>query len=157
MTGTLTTMSKIKLSVLILTTALLSSCGFHTPVKNTSLNATIVSESSNAFANELKTRFNQEAIQNLTIQIGAEVQKQQTASYKSGNTVNSYTLSLSVPVKVFDADQKLLLSQSLTSKLHLNKIDSSQADRLQIEESYTQLRNTLIKKLIRRLSKLNEN
>jgi hypothetical protein len=39
----------------------------------------------------------------------------------------------------------------------LSKITSSQANRLQIEESYTQLRNTLIKKLIRRLSKLNAN
>ena len=151
-------MSKINLSVLIITTALLSSCGFHTPIKNTPLNASIVSEKSNAFASELKTRFNQSANQNLTIQIGPEVQKQQTSSYTSGNVVNSYTLSLSVPVKVYNADQKLLLAQDLKASLHLSKITSStQADRLQIEESYTQLRNTLIKKLIRRLSKLNAN
>ena len=150
-------MSKINLSVLIITTALLSSCGFHTPIKNTPLNASIVSEKSNTFASELKTRFNQSANQNLTIQIGPEVQKQQTSSYTSGNVINSYTLSLSVPVKVYNADQKLLLAQDLKASLHLSKITSSQADRLQIEESYTQLRNTLIKKLIRRLSKLNEN
>lgn len=150
-------MSKINLSVLIITTALLSSCGFHTPIKNTPLNATIVSEKSNAFASELKTRFNQSANQNLTIQVGPEVQKQQTSSYTSGNVVNSYTLSLSVPIKVYSANQKLLLAQDLKASLHLSKITSSQADRLQIEESYTQLRNTLIKKLIRRLSKLNAN
>lgn len=150
-------MSKINLSVLIITTALLSSCGFHTPIKNTPLNASIVSEKSNAFASELQTRFNQSANQNLTIQIGSEVQKQQTSSYTSGNAINSYTLSLSVPVKVYSADQKLLLAQDLKASLHLSKITSSQADRLQIEESYTQLRNTLIKKLIRRLSKLNAN
>ena len=150
-------MSKINLSVLIITTALLSSCGFHTPIKNTPLNASIVSEKSNAFASELQTRFNQSANQNLTIQIGSEVQKQQTSSYTSGNTINSYTLSLSVPVKVYSADQKLLLAQDLKASLHLSKITSSQADRLQIEESYAQLRNTLIKKLIRRLSKLNAN
>ncbi|MDC0430593.1 LPS assembly lipoprotein LptE [Candidatus Thioglobus sp.] len=150
-------MSKINLSVLIITAALLSSCGFHTPIKNTPLNASIVSEKSNAFASELKTRFNQSANQNLTIQVGPEVQKQQTSSYTSGNVVNSYTLNLSVPVKVYNADQKLLLAQDLKASLHLSKITSSQADRLQIEESYTQLRNTLIKKLIRRLSKLNEN
>ena len=151
-------MSKINLSVLIITAALLSSCGFHTPIKNTPLNASIVSEKSNAFASELKTRFNQSANQNLTIQVGPEVQKQQTSSYTSGNVVNSYTLNLSVPVKVYNADQKLLLAQDLKASLHLSKITSStQADRLQIEESYTQLRNTLIKKLIRRLSKLNAN
>ena len=150
-------MSKINLSVLIITAALLSSCGFHTPIKNTPLNATIVSEKSNAFASELKTRFNQSANQNLTIQVGPEVQKQQTSSYTSGNVVNSYTLSLSVPIKVYSANQKLLLAQDLKASLHLSKITSSQANRLQIEESYTQLRNTLIKKLIRRLSKLNAN
>jgi outer membrane lipopolysaccharide assembly protein LptE/RlpB len=150
-------MSKFNLSVLIITAALLSSCGFHTPIKNTPLNASIVSEKSNAFASELKTRFNQSANQNLTIQVGPEVQKQQTSSYTSGNVVNSYTLSLSVPVKVYSVNQKLLLAQDLKASLHLSKITSSQADRLQIEESYTQLRNTLIKKLIRRLSKLNEN
>jgi outer membrane lipopolysaccharide assembly protein LptE/RlpB len=150
-------MSKINLSVLIITAALLSSCGFHTPIKNTPLNASIVSEKSNAFASELKTRFNQSANQNLTIQVGPEVQKQQTSSYTSGNVVNSYTLSLSVPVKVYSVNQKLLLAQDLKASLHLSKITSSQADRLQIEESYTQLRNTLIKKLIRRLSKLNAN
>ena len=150
-------MSKINLSVLIITAALLSSCGFHTPIKNTPLNASIVSEKSNAFASELKTRFNQSANQNLTIQVGPEVQKQQTSSYTSGNVVNSYTLSLSVPIKVYSANQKLLLAQDLKASLHLSKITSSQANRLQIEESYTQLRNTLIKKLIRRLSKLNAN
>ena len=150
-------MSKINLSVLIIIVSLLSSCGFHTPNKKTPLNASIVSEKSNAFAIELKTRFNQSVNQNLTIQIDPEVQKQHTSSYTSGNVVNSYTLSLSVPIKVYSANQKLLLAQDLKASLHLSKITSSQADRLQIEESYTQLRNTLIKKLIRRLSKLNAN
>ena len=154
-------MSKINFLTLILVTLLLSSCGFHTPVKNTPLNAVIVSANTNEFARELQSRFNQNAVQNLTIQLGSEMRKQQTASYTSSNSVNSYTLSLSVPVKVFGAKQQLLLSQDLKANLHLSKITassaSSQADRLQIEEAYAQLRNTLIKKLIRRLSKLNEN
>ncbi|MCH9745418.1 MAG: hypothetical protein K0U04_01685 [Proteobacteria bacterium] len=151
-------MSKINFLTLILVTLLLSSCGFHTPVKNTPLNAVIVSANTNEFARELQSRFNQNAVQNLTIQLGSEMRKQQTASYTSSNSVNSYTLSLSVPVKVFGAKQQLLLSQDLKANLHLSKITAStQADRLQIEEAYAQLRNTLIKKLIRRLSKLNEN
>ena len=151
-------MSKINFLTLILVTLLLSSCGFHTPVKNTPLNAVIVSANTNEFARELQSRFNQNAVQNLTIQLGSEMRKQQTASYTSSNSVNSYTLSLSVPVKVFGAKQQLLLSQDLKANLHLSKITAStQADRLQIEEGYAQLRNTLIKKLIRRLSKLNEN
>ncbi len=150
-------MSKINLLAVILITTLLSSCGFHTPIKNTELNAVIVSDKSNTFAIELKKRFNQEAVQNLTIQIGVEIQKQQTTSYTTTNTTNSYTLSLSVPIRVFSAKQELLFSQDLRASKHLNKITSSQADRLQIEESYTQLRKTIIKKLLRRLSKLDEN
>ncbi len=150
-------MLKIALLPLILAITLLSSCGFHAPIKNTTLNAAVMSDKSNAFATELKTRFNQEAVKNLSIQIGSEVKKQQTASYTTSNTTSSYTLSLSVPVKVFNADNKLLLSQDLAASIHLSKVSSAQADRLQIEESYAQLRNTVIKKLMRRLSKLNEN
>jgi len=150
-------MSKINLLALILLSTLLSSCGFYAPAKNTTLNAIIQSEKSNKFAVELQKQFNQDAVQNLTIQIGAEIQRIQTSSYTTNNAANSYTLNLSVPVKVFDAEQQLLLSQELTANTQLNKTDSSQADRLQKEESYIQLRHTVIKKLIRRLLKLNEN
>lgn len=150
-------MSKINLLALILLSTLLSSCGFHAPVKNTTLNAIIQSEKSNKFAVELQKQFNQDAVQNLTIQIGAETQRIQASSYTTNNTANSYTLNLSVPVKVFDAEQQLLLSQELTANTQLNKTGSSQADRLQKEESYAQLRHAVIKKLIRRLLRLNEN
>jgi LPS-assembly lipoprotein len=150
-------MFKLNLLALILATLLLSSCGFHTPIKNTNLNATIVSDKSNTFANELQKRFNQDASKNLTIQIDTEIKKQHTVSYATDNTANSYTLSLIVPIKVFNIEKKLLLSQNLKASIHLKKLSLSQADRLQIKESYAQLRNTVIKKLIRRLSKLNEN
>jgi hypothetical protein len=62
-----------------------------------------------------------------------------------------------VPVKVFNNNNKLLLSQNLTASTHLRKMSATQADRLQIAESYEQLRNTIIKKLLRRLNRLNEN
>jgi len=151
-------MSKINFLSIVLMTALLSSCGFHAPYKNTSIiNASIISSANNAFTTELKKRFNQEATQSLTIQIGNEVQKKQTSSYKSDGKASSYTLNLSVPIKVFNNDNKLLLSKNLNASIHLSKMSATQADRLQIEENYEQLRNTIIKKLLRRLSKLNEN
>ena len=150
-------MSKINLLSIILITSLLSACGFHTPYKNTPLNASITSTDNNAFTTELKKRFNQEAAQTLAIQIGDEVQKKQTSSYNSSGKTNSYTLSLSVPVKVFNNNNKLLLSQDLVASTHLSKMSATQADRLQIDESYKQLRNTIIKKLLRRLNRLNEN
>ena len=150
-------MSKISLLSIILITSLLSACGFHTPYKNTPLNASITSTDNNAFTLELKKRFNSEATQSLAIQVGDEVQKKQTSSYDSSGKTSSYTLSLSVPVKVFNNNNKLLLSQDLTASTHLSKMSATQADRLQIAESYEQLRNTIIKKLLRRLNRLNEN
>ncbi len=150
-------MSKINFLSIILITSLLSACGFHTPYKNTPLNASVSANDNNTFATELKKRFNLEAMQSLSIQIGDETQKKQTASYKTTGSANSYTISLSVPVKVFNLDKKLLLSQDLTASTHLSKMSAPQADRLQINEAYTQLRNTIIKKLLRRLNRLNEN
>jgi LPS-assembly lipoprotein len=150
-------MSKINLLSIILITSLLSACGFHTPYKNTPLNASITSTDNNAFTLELKKRFNSEATQSLAIQVGDEAQKKQTSSYDSSGKTSSYTLSLSVPVKVFNNNNKLLLSQDLTASTHLSKMSATQADRLQIAESYEQLRDTIIKKLLRRLNRLNEN
>lgn len=150
-------MSKINLLSIVLITSLLSACGFHTPYKNSPLNASVTSTNNNAFTTELKKRFNQEATQTLAIHIGDEVQKKQTSSYNSSGKTNSYTLSLSVPVKVFNKNNELLLSQNLVASTHLSKMDATQADRLQIAESYKQLRNTIIKKLLRRLNRLNEN
>ncbi len=150
-------MSKTTLLITLLITTLLSSCGFHTPTKNVALNAVVNSNDNNQFAKELNKRFDQDLTQSLIIHIGSEVQKKQTASYTSDNKASSYTLSLNVPVKVFDNNRNLLLSQDLGARTNLSKMSSTQADRLQIEESYAQLRNTIIKKLLRRLNKLNEN
>jgi len=150
-------MSKISLLSVVIIASLLSSCGFHTPTKNTPLNAVITSVDNNTFAIELKERFNQEAVQSLIIQIGSEVSKKQTASYKSNGETESYTISLNVPIKVFNSKNELLLSQDLMANTYLNKMSSAQADRLQIAESYKQLRNIIIKKLLRKLNRLNEN
>ncbi len=150
-------MKKIKLLVTLITVAMLSSCGFHTPYKNLAVNANIVTSGDNIFANELKKKFDQDLAQNLTIEIGAEKQTKQTSSYTSAGKANSYTLGISVDVKVTNRKNELLLSQELSANKHLSKMSSSQADRLQIEQAYSQIRSSIIKKLLRRLSKLDEN
>lgn len=150
-------MSKLNLFFIILMTSLLSACGFQTPIQNTPLNAVVMANGNNTTALELVKRFNLDARQKFIVQIGDEVQKQQTASYTSANQVKSYTLSLTVPVKIYNAKQQLQFSKDLTASTHLSKMDNTQADRLQINEGYVNLRNTLIKKLIRRLNRLNEN
>ncbi|CAC9433865.1 hypothetical protein BHECKSOX2_776 [Bathymodiolus heckerae thiotrophic gill symbiont] len=146
-------MSKINLLSIILITSLLSACSFHTPNNAISINASITSSANNAFAAELKKHFNPQAQQSLRVEIGDEMQKQQTIAYKTNDDVSSYTLTLAIPVKVFRG-KKLLLSKDLTASIIANKL-STQADRLQVNRSYTQLRSTIVKRLLRRLNSLN--
>jgi LPS-assembly lipoprotein len=150
-------MSKINLLAATIIIALLGSCGFHAPHTNSAINASITSSRHNAFADELQKRFNQNIPQTLVVQVDAENQNQHTASYTLDNEASGYTLSLSVPIKVFNQRKKLLLSQTFSANMHLRKMDAFQADRLQIEEGYQQLRYLMIRRLLRKLSKLNEN
>jgi LPS-assembly lipoprotein len=83
------------------------------------------------------------------------VQKKQTATYSNGVS-SSYTLTLSVPVKIF-RNKKKLLSKTLTASTTIGKLPTTQADRLQIDTSYLQLRNIIVTKLLRRLRYLDEN
>jgi LPS-assembly lipoprotein len=150
-------MSKINLLAATIIIALLGSCGFHTPHTNSAINASITSSHNNAFADELQKRFNQNIPRTLVVQVDAENQNQHTTSYTSSNKASGYTLSLSVPIKVFNQRKKLLLSQTFSANTYLSKMDAFQADRLQIEEGYQQLRYLIIRRLLRKLSKLNEN
>jgi LPS-assembly lipoprotein len=66
----------------------------------------IWSKVDSVFAIKLKSHFNVEAAQSLVVQIDNEVQKKQTATYSNGVS-SSYTLTLSVPVKIFRNKKKL--------------------------------------------------
>ncbi|SFV87606.1 hypothetical protein MNB_SUP05-SYMBIONT-5-883 [hydrothermal vent metagenome] len=147
-------MSKINLLVIVLISTLLSACGFQVPTNVTSLNASITGNKNSDFAVELKKYFNAEAVQSLTLQIGDAVQKQQAVAYSAG-VVSSYSLTLGVPVKIF-RHEALLLSKTLTASITVSEL-SSQADRLQIDASYVQLRKDIVVQLLNRLKALNAN
>lgn len=147
-------MSKINFLAVILIATLLGSCGFHAPNKGDSLNVSIDAQSDNKFANTLKKRLNPHAAQFLHIQIGDEIFKQQNASYKPNNEVNGYNLSLSVPIQVFDRKKKRLFIGTLSAKSYVNRIIETQANRLQINQNKTQLRQKLVKKILRKLNRL---
>jgi hypothetical protein len=62
-----------------------------------------------------------------------------------------------VPIKVLRA-QKILLSKNLTTSITVSELSAlSQADKLQIKRSFSQLRETLATKLLRILQHLNAN
>lgn len=144
-------MSKINLLAILIISSLLSTCGFHVPNNVTPLNASITGKADNAFATELKKHLNVKATQSLSVQIGDEVQKKQAIAYSRG-VASSHTLTLSVPVKI-SRDNKPLLSTVLTASTTISKL-SSQANRLQTDASYAQLRSTIVAKLLRRLKHL---
>lgn len=148
-------MSKINLIIIIIFSSLLSACSFHTPTKITTLNAVITGKVNSVFATKLKTYFDVEAAQSFTIQIGNEVQNKRTVTYLDG-IANSYTLTLGIPVKIF-RNKKLLLSKTLIANATIEKLPTTQTNRLQIDISYMQLRKTIMTKLLRRLRYLNEN
>lgn len=150
-------MLKMRFLSLILIAGVLSACGgFHTPTKSTLLNASVNASRYNVFATELKKHFDAEEMQYLSIKIGDETRNNHTASYKLTGEAKSYTLTLSVPITVFDHNNLLLLSQTFKESTHLKKIEAKQADKLQNDAAYAQLRSSLIKKLLRKLYRLNE-
>ncbi len=150
-------MLKINLLATMIMVTILSSCGFHTPYTSLTINASITSNRNNIFANELQKHFNQSMHKILVIQVDNEIQNQRTISYTSSNEASSYTLNLNIPIKVFNHNKKLLLSKTFSANTYLSKMGAYQANRIQIEEGYQQLRRLIIRQLLRILYKLNEN
>lgn len=146
-------MSKINLLSILIATSLLTACGFHTP-KNTSLNVSVAANPDNILASEFGAYLNLDAEKKLLVQISDETHQQKTIAYKADGDISSYKLSLSVPIKVFH-NKKILLSRDLKASVVVNDL-SSQANRLQQDEHYAQLRKTVTKKLLRILKRLNE-
>ncbi len=141
-------MSKTNLLSIILISSLLSACGFHVPKNSTPINASVMGNTNSLFVTEFKKHLDTNTKPSLQLEIGNEVQRNQTAAY--------YVLTLSVPIKVL-RDQKVLLSKNLTASITIKEVTLSQADTLQITSSFSQLRQTLITELLRILQHLNAN
>jgi LPS-assembly lipoprotein len=150
-------MSKISFLSIIFISLLLTSCGFHTPYKASDINADINSKKSNEFAVALQKHLNKDTPANYSINISDENKTQKSSSFDSAGNINSYTLNLNVKFEIRDIDNVLLLDDDLDASSHLTKMSSSQADKLQIDEAYSNLREQLIKKLLRIMYRLNEN
>lgn len=155
--NTFKNMTKTRLLPILLITLFLGACGFHSPHKNPSLNAVIKTSTPNLFADVLKKHLNSDALPSVLLEIGDEIRTQRGSAYDSQGQVSNYELSLSVAVKILSNERKLLSSNTLTASIYLNRIIATQADRLQLSQGYEQLRKRLIKQLLRKLNRLNEN
>jgi LPS-assembly lipoprotein len=152
-------MSKTNLLSIIIISGLLSACGFHVPKNDASINASLTGNTNSIFITEFKKHLDANAKPSLQLKIGNEVQRNQTTTYKKNGDSNSYTLTLSVPIKVFRG-KKALLSKTLiasTTIATVGETPKSQANTLQIKRSFAQLRKTVVTKLLRILQHLNAN
>ena len=149
-------MPKTNLLSIILISSLLSACGFHVPKNSTPINASVTGNTNSLFITEFKKHLDTNTKPSLQLEIGNEVQRNQTAAYKKNGDSSSYVLTLSVPIKVV-RDQKVLLSKNLTASITIKEVTLSQADTLQITSSFSQLRQTLVTELLRILQHLNAN
>jgi outer membrane lipopolysaccharide assembly protein LptE/RlpB len=149
-------MIKSKLLISLLFISIIGGCGFHTPYKNKSINATITGQTQSILAKKITQRLNRDIPSTLTVEIISETKRQDAGSYNSNGTESGYNLTYSAPIKVYDKDQKLLLDKSFSANTYLRKLTSSQADRIQIEEAYEKLSDSIVRKFIRQLNRLNE-
>ena len=149
-------MSKTNLLSIILISSLLSACGFHVPKNSAPINASVMGNVNSLFITEFKKHLDANAKPSLQLEIGNEVQRNQTTAYKKNGDSSSYMLTLGVPIKVLRG-QKVLLSKNLTASTTIKEVTLSQADTLQITRSFSQLRKTVVTKLLRILQHLNAN
>ncbi|SFV86401.1 hypothetical protein MNB_SUP05-SYMBIONT-4-1024 [hydrothermal vent metagenome] len=145
-------MLKINLLIIILISGLLGACGFHKPTDITPLNVSITGDMNSVFAAEFKKHLNAKAAKSLTVKIGKSTQNKRASTYTAG-TASSHILTLSIPVTI-SRDKKLLASVTLTASTVASELSLQQANRLQEDSSYAQLRHEIISKLLRRLNTL---
>lgn len=149
-------MPKTHLLSIILISSLLNACGFHVPKDTPPINASITGVTDSTFVREFKKHLDVNMAPSLRIEIGEEVQRNQTTAYKSDGDTSSYMLTLSVPIKVWRA-QELLLSKNLIATTMLKKMELLQANTLQTEHGFVQLRKKVVARVLRILTQLNAN
>lgn len=149
-------MPKTHLISIILISSLLGACGFHVPKDRAPINASITGATDSTFVSELKKHLDVNIAPSFRIEVGEDVQRSQTTAYKSSGNASSYTLTLSVPIRVWRA-QKLLLSKNLIATTTLKETELSQANTLQTEHGFVQLRKIVVARMLRILTQLNAN
>ena len=149
-------MIRTKILISFILFSIISGCGFHTPHKNESINATIKGHTESMIAKKIVKRLNKNIPPSLIIEIAGETMRQDVISYDNSGKESGYRLNYLTPVKVYNKENVLIFEDVLSAKSIINKIGSYQADKLQINETYEILSDNLVRKFIRQLNRLNE-
>jgi len=149
-------MMKTKLLISLLLLSIIGGCGFHMPYKNKSINVNIIDETRSIIASKISQNIDPDLTPLMTVKILSETKRQDIGSYDSNGKESGYILNYSVKVQAYDKDNNLSLDKIFSSKKFLRKIESSQANTIQINDTYEKLINSVVKKLLRQLNQLNE-
>ena len=149
-------MIKTKLLISLLLLSIIGGCGFHMPYKNKSINVNIIDETRSIIASKISQNIDPNITPLMTVKILSETKQQDIGSYDSNGKESGYILNYSVKVQVYDKDNNLSLDKIFSSKKFLRKMESSQANTIQINDTYEKLINSVVKKILRHLYQLNE-
>jgi len=149
-------MIRTKLLISLLLLSIIGGCGFHMPYKNKSINVNIIDETRSIIASKISQNIDPDLTPLMTVKILSETKRQDIGSYDSNGKESGYILNYSVKVQAYDKDNNLSLDKIFSSKKFLRKIESSQANTIQINDTYEKLINSVVKKLLRQLNQLNE-
>ena len=149
-------MIKTKLLISLLLLSIIGGCGFHMPYKNKSINVNIIDETRSIIASKISQNIDPDLTPLMTVKILSETKQQDIGSYDSNGKESGYILNYSVKVQAYDKKNNLSLDKIFSSKKFLRKMESSQANTIQINDTYEKLINSVVKKLLRQLNRLNE-
>ena len=149
-------MIKTKLLISFLLLSIIGGCGFHMPYKNKSINVNIIDETRSIIASKISQNIDPNITPLMTVKILSETKQQDIGSYDSNGKESGYILNYSVKVQVYDKDNNLSLEKLFSSQKFLRKMESSQANTIQINDTYEKLINSVVKKILRHLYQLNE-
>ena len=149
-------MIRTKLLISLLLLSIIGGCGFHMPYKNKSINVNIIDETRSIIASKISQNIDPELTPLMTVKILSETKRQDIGSYDSNGKESGYILNYSVKVQAYDKENNLSLDKIFSSKKFLRKMESSQANTIQINDTYEKLINSVVKKLLRQLNQLNE-
>ena len=149
-------MIRTKLLISLLLLSIIGGCGFHMPYKNKSINVNIIDETRSIIASKISQNIDPNITPLMTVKILSETKQQDIGSYDSNGKESGYILNYSVKVQVYDKDNNLSLEKLFSSQKFLRKMESSQANTIQINDTYEKLINSVVKKLLRQLNRLNE-
>jgi len=149
-------MMKTKLLISLLLLSIIGGCGFHMPYKNKSINVNIIDETRSIIASKISQNIDPDLTPLMTVKILSETKRQDIGSYDSNGKESGYILNYSVKVQAYDKDNNLSLDKIFSSKKFLRKIEFSQANTIQINDTFEKLINSVVKKILRQLNQLNE-